>query len=203
MELSTPIDRLPVELHTKEPINPDSVMNYADILKGVDSDMTQLHNAQQKPPQIPQGEQKPQHIPQMPQMPQQGQHIPQMPQVPQQGQHIPQMPQVPQQGQHIPQMPHVPQQGQHIPHMHMPMPRRHPMIEKRGEERASHLKSDFVILVVASVVLHSAGTQSLLQRFIPHMLTEGRISVLGTLINGLLIASIFVLSRNVSIGLKM
>lgn len=84
-----------------------------------------------------------------------------------------------------------------------PQPRPEP---KRAPEPASpnweQLQKEFIYIVVISVILNSESTQSLVRRLVPFAFQESHSSTVGLLINGLILAGVFLLAKNVTIGVK-
>lgn len=185
MEYETPIDQIrPVSTSNKQ-LDPSSVMDYTEILKGI------------KPQVSPQAAQENVNM-------ENDQHTIYAQTQQQQQQHHNQ-PQV----QFI-QQPAYQQQPQNIPQIQYQQYQNHEE-EKPIKKTVGNVNEtlnineienkDYIFIIVAISIVFSDGMQGNISKVIPNLYKDGKTSMIGLMFNGLLIAIALFLSRKVKVNI--
>ena len=65
------------------------------------------------------------------------------------------------------------------------------------------IQRDMIYITVLCALLHSQASHELLLKYIPALFADGRPSVIGSVVIGSMVAGLYVLAKNVSIGVKV
>lgn len=187
MEYETPIDQIrPINTSNKQ-IDPSSVMDYTEILKGMGGSQQHAHQHQHgnknvQESNVIENEQVVfTHTQQPSQNYEQAPHV-QFVQQPMYQQHPP-----------IPQI----QYNQQSPQRQ----------QQDNEKKAPSVFSitdveskDYIFIIVAISIVFSDGIQTNVSKVLPNMYKDGRASMIGLMFNGLIIAIALFLSRKIKIN---
>lgn len=180
MEYETPIDQIrPINTSNKQ-IDPSSVMDYNEILKGMKPQVQIQSQPQentmsmenetvyaqtQNPTQLSQGYEPQVQIIQPPMYQQQQQQIPQI-------------------------QYHIQQREQQPVHK-----------EVKGVFSINEIENkDYIFIIVAISIVFSDGMQNNISKVLPNLYKDGKSSMIGLMFNGLVIAVALYLSRKVKIN---
>ena len=65
------------------------------------------------------------------------------------------------------------------------------------------MQRDMIYITVLCALSHSQASHELLLKYIPALFADGRTSVIGSVVIGSMVAGLYVLAKNVSIGVKV
>ena len=75
-----------------------------------------------------------------------------------------------------------------------------PSQEQQSNTNMSQLQKDFMYIVVPSIVLYSTPIQNHLLRMIPSLFKDEKPSIIGNIVNGTIIAFVFIALKNMKIN---
>lgn len=181
MEYETPIDQIrPVNTSNKQ-IDPSSVMDYNEILKGMKPQVQVQSQPQENTMNM---DNETIYAQTHPHTQQSQSYEPQV--------QIIQPPVYQQQQQQMPQIQYQIQQREHQPPIQK---------EAKGVFSINEIENkDYIFIIVAISIVFSDGMQTNISKVLPNLYKDGKSSMIGLMFNGLVIAVALYMSRKVKIN---